>query len=364
MSLSQVIGQGEAVAHLKEFGDFYTQNGVSPEHVLITGDDGTGKMTIAGAFAAEYGLGIQPCWDLPIIGNLTAMLTNLKERQALLVPDVNSIRAPILEILQDALKSGKVVITLGPRRAGRTHTINLRPFTCIATARRRGDCSAELLSLFSLIVNLRPYTQRELIRIAHQIAFGMKVSIDDVTASLTVANCTGNPARIHSLLERLVRAVRSDVIKEEQSVRAFTAFGLTACVTKASDHRVAISDLSGIEFEKFIMEMLNRMGFRAEMTTTTGDGGIDVIAVLDKPIIGGKYMFQCKRYSSENLIGAALIRDFYGAVSADRAVKGIFITTSDFTPQAREFAERVGLELIGLDKLRALLSENGTEVME
>lgn len=53
------------------------------------------------------------------------------------------------------------------------------------------------------------------------------------------------------------------------------------------------------------------------------------------------------------------MRDFYGAVTADKAVKGILITTSDFTAQAREFAERVGLELINLGRLQDLFAQYG-----
>jgi restriction system protein len=117
--------------------------------------------------------------------------------------------------------------------------------------------------------------------------------------------------------------------------------------------------MSGIEFEKLVSTLLERMEFRAEMTKTSGDGGIDIIAVLDKPIFGGKYLFQCKRYGTENLVGAPTVRDFYGAVTADKALKGVLITTSDFTAQAREFAERVDVELINLPQLRNLLAQHG-----
>jgi restriction system protein len=51
------------------------------------------------------------------------------------------------------------------------------------------------------------------------------------------------------------------------------------------------------------------------------------------------------------------VRDFYGAVTADRAVKGIFITTSEFTLQAREFGRKVGIELIDSEQLQKLLLE-------
>jgi restriction system protein len=57
------------------------------------------------------------------------------------------------------------------------------------------------------------------------------------------------------------------------------------------------------------------------------------------------------------LVGSPTIRDFYEAVTADRATKGIFITTSDFTAQAREFGQKVGLELIDGKQLQRLMKE-------
>jgi restriction system protein len=102
------------------------------------------------------------------------------------------------------------------------------------------------------------------------------------------------------------------------------------------------------------------MGFRTQVTKASGDGGIDIVAVLDKPITGGRYLFQCKRFAPDSLIGAPIIREFYGAVSADKkANKGILITTSGFTVQAKEFAGEVGIELIDGQGLGNLLAEYG-----
>lgn len=115
--------------------------------------------------------------------------------------------------------------------------------------------------------------------------------------------------------------------------------------------------MSGVDFERLVTTLLGRMDFRAEMTKTTGVGGIDIVVILDRPIIGGKYLFQCKRYAPDTLTGAATVREFYGAVTAERASKGILITTSDFSHQAREFAERVGVELINLTVLQQLLAQ-------
>ena len=121
-----------------------------------------------------------------------------------------------------------------------------------------------------------------------------------------------------------------------------------------------LDTLSGIEFEGLITRLLERMGFRAEMTKASGDGGIDIVATLDQPLTGGRYLIQCKRYAEDSLVGAATVREFYGALTADRrAVKGILITTSGFTSQAQEFAGGLPIELIGRDQLQRLLEQNG-----
>ena len=99
------------------------------------------------------------------------------------------------------------------------------------------------------------------------------------------------------------------------------------------------------------------MGFRAEMTKATGDGGIDIEAVLDKPIVGGRYLIQCKRFAPESLVGSPTVREFYGAITADRkAIKGILIRTSGYTSQALEFADGLPIELIDGVRLADLLS--------
>jgi restriction system protein len=96
------------------------------------------------------------------------------------------------------------------------------------------------------------------------------------------------------------------------------------------------------------------------MTKPSGDGGIDIIATLGKPLIGGRMFVQCKRFAIGAPIGAPLVREFYGALTADRkAAKGVFITTSSFTDQAKSFARDLPIELIDREKLQALLDEYG-----
>ena len=98
-----------------------------------------------------------------------------------------------------------------------------------------------------------------------------------------------------------------------------------------------ILNMTGYEFENYISTLLINMGFEVEVTQRSNDGGIDLIAIYEKPIFSGKYIVQCKKWATS--VGQPEVRDLYGVVMDQRANKGILITTSDFTAQAYDFAK-------------------------
>lgn len=111
--------------------------------------------------------------------------------------------------------------------------------------------------------------------------------------------------------------------------------------------------LSGVEFELLCKNLIDKMGFVTEITKASSDGGIDIIAYSNKPMISGKYIIQCKRYSGN--VGEPIIRDLYGVITAERANKCILITTGFFTKAATQFAENKQIELINGYELSKLL---------
>ena len=119
---------------------------------------------------------------------------------------------------------------------------------------------------------------------------------------------------------------------------------------------IDFSEMSGYEFEDFISVMLKEKGFRVTQTDYSNDGGIDIVAELDIPLLKGKYIVQCKKWSGN--VGQPEIRDLYGVVTSERANKGILISTSDFTEQAYSFAEGKNIELINGDTLALLLQNS------
>jgi restriction system protein len=117
-----------------------------------------------------------------------------------------------------------------------------------------------------------------------------------------------------------------------------------------------LCSLSPYGFEKICRRVLQDSGFEeVQVTRQSRDGGIDGFGTLrinKNQFVSEKICFQCKRYTGKS-IGPDEIREFQGAMLG-RANKGIFITTSWFTTEAKKESKRDGappIELIDADKL-------------
>jgi hypothetical protein len=110
-------------------------------------------------------------------------------------------------------------------------------------------------------------------------------------------------------------------------------------------------------FEQSVAEVLRAKGFVAEVTRPACDGGIDIVAQREEPLLRGKYLVQCKNWVQP--VGLSVVRDLYGTITAERASKGILITTSSFTQGAIEFANGKPLELIDGEQWEELAKEIG-----
>ena len=117
----------------------------------------------------------------------------------------------------------------------------------------------------------------------------------------------------------------------------------SVCGARLTGHSKA-ENQSGFDFEREVLSVIEGMGFAAELTTRTADGGIDIVARSEQPLFKGKYIIQCKKWTKP--VGEPVIRDLFGVMTAERANKGILITTSRFTAAAIEFAKDKPLELI------------------
>ena len=115
------------------------------------------------------------------------------------------------------------------------------------------------------------------------------------------------------------------------------------------------------DFEHLVRELFQKefsgSGGEVKVTQASRDGGIDAVAFDPDPIRGGKIVIQAKRYT--NTVGVSAVRDLYGTVMNEGANKGILVTTSDYGPDAYEFARGKPLTLLSGANLLHLLEKHG-----
>jgi restriction system protein len=105
-------------------------------------------------------------------------------------------------------------------------------------------------------------------------------------------------------------------------------------------------------FEKLVVELLVKMGYGGSIKEAgqaigkTGDEGIDGIIKEDRLGLDTIYI-QAKRW--ENVVGRPELQKFVGALAGQGAKKGIFITTSRFSEQAKSYSPKNDIKLVMID---------------
>jgi restriction system protein len=105
-------------------------------------------------------------------------------------------------------------------------------------------------------------------------------------------------------------------------------------------------------FEQLVLDVLQAIGYgglrddAAERLGRGGDGGVDGVIREDKLGLDLIYV-QAKRWS--NTVGRPDIQQFVGALNGQRANKGVFITTSNFSREARDYADSVNPRVVLVD---------------
>ena len=110
-----------------------------------------------------------------------------------------------------------------------------------------------------------------------------------------------------------------------------------------------IKSCSPLFFEHLVVDLLVKMGYGGTLQDAgkavgkSGDGGIDGIIKEDRLGLDVIYL-QAKRWDGN--VSRPEIQKFAGALLGQQAKKGVFITTSDFTREARDFAEKIDSKII------------------
>lgn len=122
-----------------------------------------------------------------------------------------------------------------------------------------------------------------------------------------------------------------------------------------------LASMNWEDFEHLCRELFERefasSGSIVKVTQASRDQGVDAVIIDPHPVRGGKIVIQAKRYV--NTVDVSAVRDLYGTLMNEGAMKGILVSTSNYGQDAYAFIQGKPLTLINGNELLSLLEQHG-----
>jgi HJR/Mrr/RecB family endonuclease len=123
-----------------------------------------------------------------------------------------------------------------------------------------------------------------------------------------------------------------------------------------------IDAMEPLEFEEFICTLYEKMGYHAQLTQKSYDGGVDIIAKRQAASGYEEVVIQCKhKENSGDAVGVDKVRELSGALKDyNSSAKAVLVTNGIFSNEAEIFARRNNIELINGANLQGLMKKMKT----
>jgi len=198
------VGQEKIKENIRVILTAAKQRGHSPDHLLLYGNSGLGKTTLAQLVALEMGKKIRITTGPAIerAGDLAAILTNLQEGDVLFLDEIHRIHKTVEEYIYPAMEEYKLNLILGKGPMARTMELKLPRFTLIGATTRPGLLSAPLRNRFGATFQLNFYKPEDIEKIVERSARILGVQVNPDAIQLIAKRSRFTPRVANRLLKR------------------------------------------------------------------------------------------------------------------------------------------------------------------
>jgi len=202
---SDYVGQEKIKENIKVIITAAKLRGQSPDHLLLYGNSGLGKTTLARLVALEMGKKIRITSGPAIerAGDLAAILTNLQEGDVLFLDEIHRMHKTIEEYIYPAMEDYKLNLILGKGPMARTMELQLPHFTIIGATTRPGLLSAPLRNRFGGTFQLNFYKPEDIEKIVERSARLLQIPIKPEAVEIIAKRSRFTPRVANRLLKRV-----------------------------------------------------------------------------------------------------------------------------------------------------------------
>jgi len=205
-TLDDFVGQEQIKAPLNISIEAAKKRNEPIEHVLLYGNPGLGKTTLANIIAKEMGTNIKITAGpaLERVGDLAAILSNLEEGDVLFIDEIHRMNKTIEEVLYSAMEDFAIDLILGKGPAARTMRMPLDKFTLIGATTKMSLLSGPLRDRFGHVFHLNFYEHDDIEKIVTRNTKILNVTADS-EACQTIAKRSRRTPRVANRLLKRVR---------------------------------------------------------------------------------------------------------------------------------------------------------------